>query len=131
VIVDWYGPSDFETLAGQWTPTDSEEVGTTAERPHVTLQQSSGWSYAQMSPVSYVRPDLPPIFVAHGAADSQVPVDQSRTLVERLRQVGATVEYLEVPGAEHVWVGAPSVADIVDRGIEFIRRHTPRAAMRA
>jgi acetyl esterase/lipase len=127
-IVDWYGPSDFETLAGHWTPTDSEEVGRTAERPHETLQQSSSWTYAQLSPVSYVRPDLPPIFVAHGTGDSQVPVDQSRTLVDRLRRAGATVEYLEVPGAEHVWVGAASVADIVDRSVDFLSRHTQTLA---
>jgi len=49
-----------------------------------------------------------------------VPVEQSRKLVDRLRTAGADVDYLEVPGADHVWRGAASVPDIVDRSLDFL-----------
>jgi acetyl esterase/lipase len=121
-IVDWYGPADLTAMAQTDLGADSEEVGETADRPEVVLQQGSGWTYAELSATTYVRPDVPPIFVAHGTADQIVPVAQSRTLVARLEAVGATVDYLEVPGADHVWRGAPSVADIVSHSLAFVSK---------
>ena len=123
-IVDWYGPTDFAALpADGRTATNAQEVGSATDRPLSVLKQGCDWTEGQMSPISYVRPDLPPIFVAHGTHDSQVPVDQSRRFVEALTAAGARVEYLEVPGAEHVWVGAPSTTEIVDRSLAFLSRH--------
>ena len=60
------------------------------------------------------------MFVAHGTDDRTVPVGQSRDFVARLRAAGAPVDYLEVPGADHVWRGAASVPDIVARSLTFI-----------
>jgi acetyl esterase/lipase len=54
------------------------------------------------SPVSYLRPDAPPFFVAHGTADTLVPVEDTRLFVDRLRDVSANpVVYAELPGAQH------------------------------
>lgn len=121
-IVDWYGPADLTAMAQTDLGADSEEVGETADRPEVVLQESSGWTYAELSATSYVRPDAPPVFVAHGSADQIVPVAQSRELVARLEAVAANVDYLEVPGADHVWRNAPSVPDIVDRSLAFVSK---------
>jgi dipeptidyl aminopeptidase/acylaminoacyl peptidase len=75
---------------------------------------------AQLSATSHVRSEVPPVFVAHGTEDRIIPVEHSRDLVARLRAVGAEVEYLEVPGADHVWRGAPSVPDIVAASLAFV-----------
>jgi len=32
------------------------------------------------------------------------------------------VEYLEVPGADHVWRNAASVPDIVDKSLNFVSK---------
>ena len=119
-IVDWYGPADLTALDDGALEGDSEEVGQTDERPEIVLRRSGNWSAAELSAVTWVRRDVPPVFVAHGTDDRIVPVDQSRALVARLRAVGATVDYLEVPGADHVWRGAPSVPDIVDASLAFV-----------
>jgi predicted peptidase len=42
-----------------------------------------------------------PIWVFHSAADSQVPVTESRQLVAALKAAGASVRYTEYPGADH------------------------------
>ena len=42
-----------------------------------------------------------PIWVYHGDADPIVPVAASREIVESLRQLGATVQYTELPGVGH------------------------------
>ncbi len=42
-----------------------------------------------------------PVHVVHGDADTLVPVAMSRNMVSKLKGVGATVEYHEIPGAAH------------------------------
>lgn len=42
-----------------------------------------------------------PVWVVHGAADSVVPVEQSRRMVAALHAVGADVRYVEFPGVDH------------------------------
>jgi len=121
-IVDWYGPVDLTAMAQADLGADSEEVGATGDRPEAVLQQSSGWTYAELSATTYLRPDVPPVFVGHGTDDQIVPVAQSRTLVAGLRSAGGSVEYLEVPGADHVWRNAASVPDIVDRSLNFVSK---------
>jgi dipeptidyl aminopeptidase/acylaminoacyl peptidase len=99
---------------------DSEESGKTDERPEIVLRQHGTWTYAELTATTYARRDIPPVFVAHGTDDRIVPVEQSRKLVDRLRAAGADVDYLEVPGADHVWRGAASVPDIVGRSLDFL-----------
>ena len=54
------------------------------------------------SPFDYVRPDAPPILIAHGDQDMLVPVEQARALAERLRDVSASpVVFAELPGGPH------------------------------
>jgi acetyl esterase/lipase len=120
VVVDWYGPTDLVAMSGLDLGRDSEEVGPTEERPEAVLQQHGTWSYAQLSATNYVRRGVPPVFVAHGTEDQVVPVSHSRELVARLQAAEAVVDYLEVPGADHVWRGAPSVTDIVAASLAFV-----------
>ena len=54
------------------------------------------------SPFDYVRPDAPPVFVAHGDYDALVPASQARALADRLRDVSTSpVVYAELPGGPH------------------------------
>jgi acetyl esterase/lipase len=103
VVVDWYGPADLTAMAWLHLEADSEEVGATLENPAAILRDNGTWTYDDLSPVTYVRADVPPIFLAHGTDDQIVPVSHSRDLAARLRAVAATVDYLEVPGADHVF----------------------------
>jgi acetyl esterase/lipase len=78
-------------------------------------------AWDESSPTQMVHADRPPFFVVHGDGDGLVPVDQSRSLVEALRdEGGAAVGYLEVPGANHGFdffagVRGRSAAAAVDR----------------
>ena len=52
-----------------------------------------------------------PLWIVHGDADAQVPVDQSRRLVAALKSVGAPVRYTELPGADHDTAPRQAYAD--------------------
>ena len=54
------------------------------------------------SPFDYVRPDAPPILVAHGEYDTLVPVEQARAFADSLAEVSTSpVVYVELPGGPH------------------------------
>ena len=60
---------------------------------------------AKASPITYVRRDLPPLLLIHGTADTEASIEQSRVMVERLRQTGDRVEFLPIEGVNHGFIG--------------------------
>lgn len=92
-IVNGYGPADVADLlrrntgfAVQWLPANTPNRDELAKR---------------LSPLSYVRKDVPPLISVHGANDSTIPVAQSQTLDTQLKAAGADAEIRFVPGAGH------------------------------
>jgi acetyl esterase/lipase len=65
--------------------------------------------YRRASPLDLVRPDAPPFFAVHGEYDSVVLAEESRQFVRALQNVGARVQYHEVPGAQHGFDAIPSI----------------------
>lgn len=61
-----------------------------------------------VSPLEYVRPDLPPILTIHGDADTTVPYEHAVRLHKALNRVGAKNQLLTIPGAGH---GLPRWSD--------------------
>ena len=122
-LVSWYGPADIESLlASVPATTQSEESGILAANPVEALVDSSTWSAAELSPVQYARTGVPPVFIAHGTDDQQVAVEQSRSFHQALVNAGANSEYLETAG-DHVFVGAPVLPEVMERSLDFLRKH--------
>jgi acetyl esterase/lipase len=55
----------------------------------------------RLSPLTYVRPGLPPILTIQGDADTTVPYDQGVRLHAALAKVGAVNQHLTIPGGKH------------------------------
>jgi poly(3-hydroxybutyrate) depolymerase len=55
-----------------------------------------------------------PQIVVHGDADATVNVQGSRAMVAKAKELGITVNYIEVPGGSHSGVVAPNAAAIFD-----------------
>ncbi len=55
----------------------------------------------RVSPITYVRKDLPPILTLHGDADKVVPYEQSANLTNELKKAGADARLITVSGAGH------------------------------
>jgi acetyl esterase/lipase len=81
------------------------------------------------SPLGYVGPDAPPLFVAHGDNDTYVPVEAARELVERTRSVSANpVVYVEAPGGQHSFdlfhsIRFERVIDGIEAFTSWVRAH--------
>jgi acetyl esterase/lipase len=93
-VVDWFGITDVgdlldgpnrKTYAVQW-------MGSMPNRAEIARR---------VSPLTYVRPGLPPIISIQGDQDPTVPYAHSVRLQEALRKVNVDGELVTIPGGRH------------------------------
>jgi|694.fasta_scaffold03018_17 dienelactone hydrolase len=113
------GPSagwiSFSTYAGRGAPVNDDPVAKMLRRPLLTSD-----TLARKSNLSQQG-----VYILHGDADDNVPVDQARTMRENLATFHPDFVYKEQPGAGHWWGDAccdwPPL-------IQFFESHEIRAA---
>lgn len=93
-IVNHYGITDVNDLLGG-ANRKGYAVAWIGEQPDKNEVAKS------VSPLTYVRKDLPPIFSAQGDADPTVPYSHSVRLHAALDSVGAPNERMTIPGGQH------------------------------
>jgi len=92
-IVNGYGPSDVTDLlakkvsfAVQWLPANTPNRAALAKT---------------VSPVTYIRQDVPPLITVQGDMDTTVPMSESQELYDLLTAAGADTALHFVAGAGH------------------------------
>ena len=93
-VVALYGIHDF-TVTENLTQNRSQFLGITA------VDGAARATMREASPITYVRPGLPPYLMIHGTRDTQVPFDQSVMMCARLRLSGNQCELYTVQDAPH------------------------------
>jgi acetyl esterase/lipase len=115
-VLDFYGPTDLRPQSlGAWnSPSIGNWVG----------QGEAGASMAaRMSPITRVRPGLPPMFIVHGDADPVVPIAASTALKAALDRAKVPSELHIVPGGVHGKF-APEIQDrLMADAVAFLKRH--------
>ena len=121
-VVSYFGASDLTTILSQSTP-----AGLKVREP--ALQRLLGGSpetvaelARQASPVFHVDAHSPPIFLAHGDQDTQMPVNQSLELQSVYQSAGRPVEVLFLHGVGHD--GGPFFREQpVERVVTFLKHY--------
>jgi acetyl esterase/lipase len=106
-VINWLGVTDVaEVIAGpNKNATPLRWFGNMAEADAVALAK-------QLSPMSYVRDDLPPILTIQGDADMVVPYAHGIALDTALDNTNVNHEHLTIPGVAHPRVTAAERATI-------------------
>lgn len=93
-VVNWYGITDVDDLLeGPDRKTYAIEwVGSNPEKHKIARQ---------VSPLTYVRPGLPPILTIHGDHDPTVPYSQAVRLEKALDAAKVPNELVTIPGGLH------------------------------
>ena len=113
-VVDYYGPTD---LAG-FGKDDTAQRGMLG--PFIGAKFADNPSaHKKASPINYVSKNAPPFLIFHGTKDLTVPIDQSRQLANKLKDVGVEARFVEVPGEGHGWNGRASV-DTTSETLKFL-----------
>lgn len=132
-VVAIYAPTDLVSLArnSSFIPEGIRRQlnGTPWERLIVAR-------LSQLSPISEVRKDMPPFLFIHGDSDDIVPLEQSRTMCDRMKSVGASCKLVTVAGGGHGmrrWESSPERSEPYKREmVEWLRQQlvTPLRASR-
>lgn len=100
-VISLFGASDLTTILAQ-----SKPKGLKMRIPALQLllggQPNEKPALARLaSPVAHVDAHDPPLLLVHGDADPQMPPEQSHALAAAYNAVGAQVQLVIIPGAEH------------------------------
>ena len=93
-IVNWYGITDVNDLI-QGPDLKNYAVMWMGSMPNAAEVAKS------VSPLTYVRPGLPPIISIQGDKDDVVPYQQSVRLKQALDKAGVTNKLVTIPGGGH------------------------------
>ncbi len=93
-IINWYGITDVKDLLEGANVQDYalEWMGNQSDRFEIA---------DRVSPINYVRSQLPPIFTIHGDADLSVPYNHAVRFHEALNQANVPNQLLTIPGGGH------------------------------
>ena len=111
-IVDFYGVPDL---------TDSFLKGLNGPFKGATEQETAA-NIRRASPVNYIDAKVPPMLIVHGTMDKTVPIETSQRLVDRLQQLGAIYQFVEVPGAGHSFNLQPKEMDLRPVVLDFLKK---------
>ncbi len=115
-IVNWFGIADVADLIdGQNSRTYA--VGWLGSRP------DRAEIAKRVSPLSYIRRDLPPVLTIHGDADPVVPYAHATKLHAALQQAGASSELVTIPKGGHGNFPAPEQLRAYDAVRAFLAKH--------
>lgn len=93
-IVNWFGITDVNDLLGG--PNRR-----TYAVAWVGAQTDREAAAKRVSPLTYVRPDLPPIITIHGDHDPTVPYSQAVRLRDALQKAGVPNQLVTIPNGGH------------------------------
>jgi acetyl esterase/lipase len=115
-IINWYGITDVADLlegpnrksyAVAW-------LGSVPNREEIARR---------VSPLTYVRPGLPPILSIQGDADPTVPYSHSLRLRDALNKAGVPNELVTIPGGKHGQFTPEERARIYSAVRAFLEKH--------
>jgi dipeptidyl aminopeptidase/acylaminoacyl peptidase len=66
-----------------------------------------------------------PVLLIHGKDDTEVPIDQSRTMERALRAEGKPVAFVELPGEDHWLSREDTRLAMLKAAVGFVEQHNP------
>lgn len=131
--VSWYGPCDFEKTELFNPPGETgvrDRFGPRIIKPGAD-EKTKLAAYREVSPVTYLKPNSPPLLMMQGDKDPTIPVHHARYMKERADAVKAPVEILIIENSAHNWKEAggplhPPLDEIIAKTAAFMRQHLDR-----
>jgi acetyl esterase len=134
-VVDFYGPVDYGKLAQQRRDHPEAFNMATINRHAANgggihffgveqLDEAGLAKLRAVAPIEGVHQGMPPFLCIHGTRDDQVSFEQSTTMCETMRKVGAACELITIEGGGHGMGGwrAPEMQHWQPEMIAWLRK---------
>jgi len=114
-IINWFGITDVnDLLSGAVTPNYAAAwIGSQPNRAEIAKR---------VSPLTYVRKNLPPVFTVHGDKDQLVPYNHAVRLHEALTKAGVVNQLLTIPGGGHGGFSREEMLKIISEIRGFLKK---------
>jgi len=121
--VSFAGPTDWSLLSriDHKHPAYRQLLG---YEPGTPAEEMDAKAKKDVSPISFVSQDDPPVMQVHGDNDTTVPIEHACNLHERLKSVGVKSELVVIDGANHRVAGAGP--QVTERAKAFVREQLLR-----
>jgi acetyl esterase/lipase len=113
-IINWYGIADVEDLLHGENYRNYAVMWMGSQTDAAAIAK-------RVSPLTYVRPGLPPILTIHGDADPVVPYDHARRLHAALTKAGVPNELFTIKSGGHGQFSDKETLDAFDHVHAFLR----------
>ena len=117
-IVNWYGITDVADLL------DGPNMKTYAVTWLAAMPNRDDMA-KRVSPLTYMRPGLPPVITIHGDADPTVPYTHALRLRDALEKAHVPNRLVTVPGGKHGGFSQAERVTIYAAIREFLAQHVP------
>lgn len=129
--VSWYGPCDFQDMTlfnHDDSPNFRDRFGPRILGYKEVSPEEKIRLYREMSPVTYLKKESPPLFMIQGNKDTTIPVKHAYHMEKRAKEIKAPVKTLIVKNSGHNWrkVGAetePSRNEIIKSTVDYFVTH--------
>jgi acetyl esterase/lipase len=118
-FVDFCGPSDLARIGQPAMKALSPRLYEVTAALLGGPVEDRGELAKLVSPLTYVSRNTPPALIVHGVDDATVPLIESSSLYDAMREAGANVQYTALPGIGHGWGGIHTDEQV----LAFFRRH--------
>ncbi|MCB1062305.1 MAG: alpha/beta hydrolase [Verrucomicrobiae bacterium] len=120
-VISFAGPTDWQLLSEieHKHPAYRQLLG---YEPGTPAAEMSAELKKDVSPITFVSKDDPPVLLVHGDADDIVPIRHAQVIDEKLDAAGVPSELFIVEGANHGVAGAGGDA-VANRTLDFIKEH--------
>ena len=114
-IINWFGITDVkDLLSGKNMQNYAVDwIGNQPNKDELAVR---------VSPMTYVRKDLPPIFTVQGDKDQLVPYEHGVKLHEALTKAGVPNEHMTIPGGRHGGFSSEEMTQIYQKIFDFLRQ---------
>ena len=117
-VVDFFGPTDL---------TDSslyDLITESGQRAFYNINWNSP-ELIKASPITYVKKDAPPIFIAHGSLDLDVRLVQSQEFYDKMKALGAPIWLVVMKNGIHSFAPvyyqvSPSYDEVYTMAVNFL-----------
>jgi acetyl esterase/lipase len=115
-IVNWFGITDVKELLAGPNKQDYavDWLGNLPNKETIALS---------VSPITYVRKGLPPIFTVHGDKDQLVPYTQAVRLHDALTKVSVPNQLMTIPGGRHGGFSKEEMERVYTAIKEFLKKN--------
>ncbi len=126
-VISLCSPTDLLNLKG-FTEKDTDYLDTKLKAFIGGSPNEKYDLYAEASPVTHVRSDAPPVFMAHGDKDKTILFSQAETFYKAAKAIGMKVTFVPVHNADHEFQAvdgemSPTIDKLFIRIIIFVFWH--------